>query len=92
MATLIAILSNMGQWLLKIFLGGLSGKVMQQAEDEGQHKIDASVVHAQTTTDSADVSVQIVKDESKVKDHYNDKPENKTDPFDNQDWNDEVKQ
>ncbi len=85
------LLTTIGQWLLKIFLGGLYGKVLTQAEDEGQHKIDASVVQAQTANDSADVDVQIVKDQSEVKDHYNNKPENPADPFDNADWNGEPK-
>ncbi len=80
-------LAAFGKMILKIFLGGLFGKSLQQAEDEGQAKQDAGVVHAQTTSDAAKVEVDIVKDQSKVKDHYQNKPENKTDPFDNQDWN-----
>lgn len=88
MAALLAILSSIGQWAAKIFLGGLFNKVMTQEDDEAQHKIDASVVQAQTANNSADVDVQIVKDQGTVKDHYNlpDVP-NPADPFNNGDWN-----
>lgn len=86
-----AILSSVGQWLLKIFLDGLFNKVVTQEDDEAQHKIDASTVQAQTANDSAAVDVEIVKDQSTIKDHYNDKPENPQDPFDNADWNGDKK-
>lgn len=82
-----AILSGIGNWLLKIFLGGLFNQVVTKEDDEAQHKEDASVIQAQTTNDSAKVDVQIVKDDSVVKDHYDTKPENPQDPFDNADWN-----
>ena len=83
-----AILSGIGQWLLKIFLGGLFNKVVTQEDDEAQHKIDASVVQAQTANDSAKVDVQIIKDQSTIKDHYNeDNPVKPDDPFNNADWN-----
>lgn len=87
MGSLGAILTAVGQWLLKIFLGGLFNQVITKEDDEAQHKVDASTVQAQTANDSAKVDVQIVKDQSTVKDHYNDKPENPQDPFDNDDWN-----
>lgn len=87
MAWLLAIGQSLFSWAAKIFLGGLFSQVITKEDDEAQHKVDASVVQAQTTTDSANVDVQIVKDQSTVKDHYNDKPDNPADPFDNADWN-----
>ena len=89
MAWLLAIGQQLFSWAAKIFLGGLFGKVVTQAEDEGQHKIDASVVQAQTANDSAKVDVQIVQDQSKVKDHYQAEIPNPADPFNNADWNGE---
>lgn len=86
----MGILASIGQWLLKIFLGGLYGKVISQADDEARHKVDAAVVQAQTANDAAKVEVEIIKDQSEIKDHYAEKPENPADPFDNADWN-EVK-
>ncbi len=79
--------STLFSWIAKTFLSGLFGHALQQAEDEGQHKIDASVVQAQTANDSADVDVQIIKDQSEVKDHYNQDVPNPADPFNNADWN-----
>jgi len=87
MAFLSAFLQQIFSWAAKVFLGGLFGKSLEQAEAEGQHKIDASVVQAQTANDSADVDVQIVQDQSKVKDHYNVDVPNPADPFNNSDWN-----
>ncbi len=91
MSTLLALLSTFGQWAAKIFLGGLFNKVITQEDDEAQHKIDASVVQAQTANDSANVDIQIVKDQSVVKDHYNQDVPNPNDPFNNADWNGEPK-
>ncbi len=87
MAWLLAFGQQLLSWAAKIFLGGLFGKALEQAEAEGQHKIDASVVQAQTANDSADVDVQIVQDQSKVKDHYQEEVPNPQDPFNNGDWN-----
>ncbi len=87
MGSLGTILTAVGQWLLKIFLGGLFNKVVTQEDDEAQHKVDAATVQAQTANDSAAVDVQIVKDQSEVKDHYNQDVPNPSDPFNNADWN-----
>ncbi len=84
---MLTFLSTIGQWLLKIFLGGLFNKVMAQVEDEAQAKQDAAVVVAQSTQESANTQVAVVLAQDDVKTHYSDKPQNPNDPFDNSDWN-----
>ncbi len=84
---MLSILGGLGRWLLKLFLGGLYGKVITQAEDEGQHKLDAAVIHAQTTNDAAKTEVQIVKDQAAVKEKQDSLPPDPKDPFNNTDWN-----
>ncbi len=87
MAFLISILTGTGQWLLKVFLGGLFNKVMTQIEDEAQHKLDAAVVQAQTTNDAAAVEIQIVKDEAAAKEKVDAMKPTSDDPFGNANWN-----
>lgn len=84
----MSFLTAMGQWVLKIFLGGLFNKVMTQIEDEAQHKEDAAVIVAQSQSDAAKVEVQIIKDEAAVKEKMDNlPPPPATDPFNNVEWN-----
>ncbi len=87
MSLLLSFLSGAGQWLLKIFLGGLFNKVITQVEDEAQHKLDASVIVAQSQSDAAKVEVQIVKDQAAVKEKMDSTVPSKSDPFNNTEWN-----
>ncbi len=87
MGIFLTILSGAGQWLLKIFLGGLFNKVMTQIEDEAQHKLDAAVVVAQSQADAAKTEVQIVKDQAAVKEKMDAQVSKPEDPFGNENWN-----
>lgn len=82
-----SLLVGAGQWLLKIFLGGLFNKVMTQVEDEAQHKLDAAVIVAQSQSDAAKVEVQIAQDQAAVKEKMDALPEKPEDPFHNAEWN-----
>lgn len=87
-AFFMSLLPAVGQWLLKIFLGGLFNKVVTQVEDEAQHKLDASVVVAQSQSDAAKTEVQIVKDQAATKEAMDNlPPPPATDPFNNAEWN-----
>ncbi len=87
MAFLMSLLTGVGQWVLKIFLGGLFNKVITQVDDEAQHKLDASVIQAQTESDAAKVEIQIVKDEMAAKEKVNEGVGTAQDPFNNANWN-----
>jgi len=85
-----AILQAIGNWLLRIFLGGLFNKVMSQIEEEAKQKEKAAQLHAQSTSDAMATEIAIAKAQSEVKDKYRDaaaKPANPVDPFGNDEWN-----
>ncbi len=87
-AFFLSLLPAVGQWVLKIFLGGLFNKVVTQEDDEAQHKLDASVIVAQSQADAAKTEIQIIKDQAAAKEKMDNLPPPPvTDPFNNTDWN-----
>lgn len=87
MGFLVSLLSGIGQSLLKIFLGGLFNKVITQVDDEAQHKLDASVIVAQSQSDAAKTEIQIVKDQAAAKEKMDAQVNKPEDPFGAVDWN-----
>lgn len=89
LAWLGPLISGFFNSILRTFLGGLFNQTITQANDEAQHKLDEAQLQAQTTNDSAAVEIQVVQDQSEVKDHYQQMPPMGPtgDPFNNADWN-----
>ncbi len=76
----MGILLGIGQWLLKILLGGIFNKVMTQIEDKAEHTKQAAVEHAESTEAAAQVEIQVVKDQAAVESAYKE-PKPVDDPF-----------
>ncbi len=77
----MGILLGIGQWLLKILLGGLFNKVMTRIEDQAEHTKQAAVVHAESTEAAAKVEVDVVKKQVEVERAYKEAAKPVDDPF-----------
>ncbi len=87
MGFLSGLLSGFYTWLAKTFLGGMYGNALNQAQSEADHVAEASKEHAQSTQESANVEVQVIHDQVKVKQDADAKPVDPADPFGVNDWN-----
>ncbi len=82
-------LKSIGQWLLKIFLGGIFDGQNQQVIDEAQQKTDAAAAHDQSVTESSQEEVDILKEEERIKEEYAKQNGTPDDPFGSGKWNGE---
>ncbi len=87
MGFLSGLFSGLLTWLAKTFLGGLYGSALNQAQNEATNAEAASKEHAQTTQESANVEVQVIHDQTTVKQDADAKLVDQTDPFGVNDWN-----
>lgn len=76
-----------GQWLLKIFLGGVFNKVVTQIEDRAEHTKQAAIAHAESTEAAATVEVAVVKKQVEVEKAYKEAEKPVDDPFGTANWN-----
>lgn len=83
----MGILTAIGEWILKIFLGGLFGQANTRLEEENKQTRDAAVLHAESTKEAAKVEIDIAKAQEVVKDKYRDQKNDPDDPFHVNDWN-----
>ncbi len=82
----MSFLFAIGQWFLKILLGGLFNKVVTQIEDRAEHTKQAAVAHAESTEVAAGVEIAVVKKQAEVEKAYKD-PAPVDDPFRTVAWN-----
>lgn len=85
----MTILASIGQWLLKVLLGGIFNKVMSKIEEEAKQKEEAAKLHASSTVSAAATEVEIAKAQAEIKT----KPaeaRSPDDPFGNTSWNQGV--
>lgn len=87
MGFIATLLSGLGQWALKIFLGGLFNKVLSQIQDDAQHKVDAANAQVASQKEASAVEVAVVQAQVDAKAKVDGAVKTPDDPFGDRDWN-----